>query len=284
MKKPEEVYSLRKKAKQYFQRSLGIFILILLITLLVTVITARNIAKGYLESSIKQVAENVDAYLNQIERAAFTISSNNSFLSYYSLTDPHQEIQTVSSMFEAANNLSTYVPDFVDISVVSSQGTANSYYSGYSYSVLEELRSHQIFDTNNSSRGFIFLNDTPESSEYFIYYFPIQDFVANPSLESQKTATAFFLLGKNTLRDYLNAGPSDYAYYQLEFDGNVVCTQMDNPAPTHGLSATAQLNSNAFQLSGMLRASIFNTSSFVLYGIILLLFLVFISLYILKFD
>lgn len=284
MKKPEEVYSLRKKAKQYFQRSLGIFFLILLITLLVTVITARNIAKGYLESSIKQVAENVDAYLNQIERAAFTISSNNSFLSYYSLTDPHQEIQTVSSMFEAANNLSTYVPDFVDISVVSRQGTANSYYSGYSYSVLEELRSHQIFDTDNSSRGFIFLSDTPESSEYFIYYFPIQDFVANPSLESQKTATAFFLLGKNTLRDYLNAGPSDYAYYQLEFDGNVVCTQTDKPAPAQGLSATAQLSSNAFQLSGMLRASIFNASSFVLYSIILLLFLVFISLYILKFD
>lgn len=284
MKDTQGIYSLRRKAKQYFRRSLGLFIAILIITLLVTVITARNISKGYLESSIKQVAENVDSYLNQIERAAFTISSNTAFLDYYSLTDPQQEIPTISSMFEAANNLSTYVSDFVDVAVVSSSGTANSYYSGYSYTVLEELQSHRLFDANDSSRGFIFLSDTPESAEYFVYYFPIQDFVVDPSLESEKTATAFFLLGKKTLRDYLNASPSDYVYYQLKFDGDVVCTQTDNTAPTHGLSAAAQLSSRSFQLRGILRASIFNTSSFILYAVILLIFLIFIAFYMVRFD
>ena len=195
MKKPEEVYSLRKKAKQYFQRSLGIFILIPSSHFWLPSLQHATLQRGIWSPASSRLQKMLMP--TSIKSNARLSPFLPQFLPLlYSLTDPHQEIQTVSSMFEAANNLSTYVPDFVDISVVSSQGTANSYYSGYSYSVLEELRSHQIFDTNNSSRGFIFLNDTPESSEYFIYYFPIQDFVANPRWNLRKQQQRFFCLEK----------------------------------------------------------------------------------------
>lgn len=283
MKKPDKVFSLRRKAKQYFTQSLLLFSAVLLITVLGMVAAAKKTTQNYLESSLGQVGENIDGYLDQIEKSAFLVSSSTDFLSYYSNVSPSQNTNIVSSMFEIANSLSTYLPSFVDIAAVSTDGSMHSYHSGYSYSVFSELKNYGIFAADDNSRGFIFLSETPASSECFVYYFPIQDFAIQSSPVSEKTATAFYLFSKDTLKDYLNASQKHFATYQLRYDDQIVCRASDeaSPASSRDQSSLALQNRN-FTLTGTLQTYFFSTSTPFVYGVIFLFFLLFIVFYLLK--
>jgi len=131
----------------------------------------------------------------------------------------------ITSMFETANNLSVQISSFEDLAIVSTSGTISSYLSGYSYSIFPYLSDNEIFSADNVSRGFLFFTDEENSSlsGWFLYYFPLQDFVIGSTTTSQKTATAFFLFNLDTLSGYLRTAKQENAGCELLYEGVPVC-------------------------------------------------------------
>lgn len=264
MTKPR-TYSLRVRTKQYFTRAFLLFSCLLLVLLAVMFFSTRSLSRNYLHTSLKQTGGNIDSYLNQIQKSAFSVTSSTAFLNYYSVVDPSRNTDDITSMFETANNLSVQVSSFADLAVVSTSGNISSYLSGYSYSIFPYLRDSEIFSADNVSRGFLFFSDEddPALSGWFVYYFPIQDFVIGSTTTSQKTATAFFLFYFDTLSEYLRAAEQENSGCELLYEGVPVCG-ISTPAGNGIFSPICDevtMGATGFSVSGFTYPSVLDTDS-----------------------
>lgn len=221
----KKMYSLRSRTKQYFTRAFLIFFSMLLLLLSAVFLGTRSLSESYLSSSLKQTGGNLDGYLSQIRKSAFSVTSSTAFLSYYSVLDPSRNTGDITAMFETANNLSVQIASFADLAIVSSSGSISSYLSGYSYSIFPYIQDNEIFSADNVTRGFLYPSgeETTELSDWFLYYFPLQDFMIGPKITSQKTATAFFLFTGDTLREYLQAAGQEDSGCELLYEDRVIC-------------------------------------------------------------
>lgn len=206
-------------------RAFLLFSCLLLILLAAMTFSTRSLSQSYLNTSLKQTGGNIDNYLNQIRKSAFSVTSSTAFLNYYSILDPSRNTNDITSMFETANNLSVQISSFENLAIVSTSGTISSYLSGYSYSIFPYLSDNEIFSADNVSRGFLFFTDEENSSlsGWFLYYFPLQDFVIGSTTTSQKTATAFFLFNLDTLSGYLRTAKQENSGCELLYEGVPVC-------------------------------------------------------------
>ena len=168
-------------------------------------------------------------------------------------------------MFETANNLSVQISSFEDLAIVSTSGTISSYLSGYSYSIFPYLSDNEIFSADNVSRGFLFFTDEEDSSlsGWFLYYFPLQDFVIGSTTTSQKTATAFFLFNLDTLSGYLRTAKQENSGCELLYEGVPVCgVETPEESGIFGpVCGTASMSTPGFSVSGFTYPGLLNNST-----------------------
>lgn len=202
--KQVSIISLKYAFKKILITSIAIFLTVQLILSSVLFVYNSKTNQAYIKNNVIKTASNLDKYLNQIEKNGFSISSNYNFMSLYTTENSIPSTDAASNAYQTASQICTLTPSILDLIVVDLAGTKKSYFSGYDYSVIDELYNQNILnDPQNLDRSFLFFsNDAKFGKDYFLYYFPVLRFGTN-LINAEKSATAVFVCSKQELNNYI---------------------------------------------------------------------------------
>lgn len=242
--------SLKKGLRKILIISVSVFLCVQIIIAFALLQYNAKINQAYIQSSVAKTASNLENYLSQIEKNGFSISSNYNFMSLYAPKDTISSEEAFPNAYQAASQICTLTPGILDLIVVDLDGTRKSYFSGYDYSVIDELNDQEILNNSgNLNRSFYFFaNDEKYGQEYFLYYFPIFCFGTSP-VNAQKSATAVFVCNKQELNNYLMTEKDTFALLSLYAkDMLVVSSSPETDAQTY-TSITYKPYTQALQIS-----------------------------------
>lgn len=196
--------SLKIGFKKILTVSITVFLVVQLILSMILFRYNEKTNQAYIKNNVLKTASNLDSYLSQIEKNGFSISSNYNFMSLYASKGSVPPTDDVSSAYQTASQICTLTPGILDLIVVDLNGTRKSYFSGYDYSVIDELNDQNILtDPQNLDRSFLFFaNDEKFGEDYFLYYFPVLQFGTSLT-NAEKSATAVFVCSKQELNHYI---------------------------------------------------------------------------------
>lgn len=223
------IISLKYGFKKILLTSITIFLSVQLILSLALLIYNSKTNQAYIKNNVVKTASNLDNYLNQIEKNGFSISSNYNFMSLYATEDSIPSTDAASNAYQTASQICTLTPGILDLIVVDLAGSKKSYFSGYDYSVIDELYNKNILNNpQNLDRSFLFFaNDEKFGEDYFLYYFPILRFGAS-LINAEKSATAVFVCSKQELNNYIMPEKDTFTMLSLYYKDLLLTSSSPN--------------------------------------------------------
>lgn len=249
--------SLNSKIRSYYSRQIIVMIILMLVGIWIVSYFAVQSNKAYLSRSTAKVADDISSYLNTVSYSSFGISTDNSFISYYSNIANRRFTANsdvdISNLYDNVNSICAQIPSVSDVIIIDSYGNGKSYFSGYSYIAMQDIEPN-IYDIGNTDRGYYFFPQASQFSQnYFIYYFPIMDFLEISNVRSSKIATAIFFISKRQLSEYINSDPEDSVFYTIRFNSAPVISSATNRYEKELLLLSTSIDINrsgAFQIIG----------------------------------
>ena len=179
-------------------------------------------------------------------------------MNMYSSADSLLYEDSYSSAYQSASQICTLVPGLVDLIVIDLNGTKKSYFSGYDYTIVDELAKENILqDPDNLQRSFFFFPDNEDTrKDYFLYYFPIFSTSTSP-INTQKSATGVFICNKQILDSYLIPQQDTSSVLSLYYEDDLLLcsstsdSDINRYAFTSPRSYTEMLESTGLSVTGI---------------------------------
>lgn len=181
----------------------------------------QHLNNQYITGTVKKMADSLEKYFNQVEKIGFGISSNWSFISLYSDSKYIYAGNSFENAFQTATYVCSLNPSILDILVIDLHGSTRSFFSGYNYDILSDLKTQGIVtDAFNLDRKFYFFpEESAWSRDYFLYYFPIFSVEVTP-YNANKVATAVLICNKQELHASLEYDSAEIPAVFSLYEGN----------------------------------------------------------------
>lgn len=250
--------SLKQGLRKILICSISVFLCVQILIVSALFYSNNKSNLAYIKNTVSKTASSIDSYLEMIEKSGFSISSNFTYMNMYSSADSLLYEDSYSSAYQSASQICTLVPGLVDLIVIDLNGTKKSYFSGYDYTIVDELAKENILqDPDNLQRSFFFFPDNEDTrKDYFLYYFPIFSTSTSP-INTQKSATGVFICNKQILDSYLIPQQDTSSVLSLYYEDDLLLcsstsdSDINRYAFTSPRSYTEMLESTGLSVTGI---------------------------------
>ena len=276
--------SLKQGLRKILICSISIFLCVQILIVWALFYSNNQSNLAYIKNTVSKTASSIDNYLGMIEKSGFSISSNFTYVNLYSPKTSLFYEDSYSNAYQAASQICTLVPGLIDLVVVDLDGTKKSYFSGYDYTIVDQLAKENILqDPDNLQRSFFFFpDDTYARKDYFLYYFPILSTSTTP-INTQKSATGIFICNRQTLDSYLMPEQDTSSVLSLYYNDLLLYSTSDNvtehfPANSSKI-CTAEVSNTGISVIGISASPfVFQKSTLLMYMYLFIMILFFVLL------
>ncbi len=220
--------SLRSQLTLIIATAIGV--LLLLQTMLIGFILYQYTreSRQIISDVVDSIDKSITLMASDIEKMGVALSFNQSLKNLYTNPSNANRIAEYEAAYGTIRFMCEYNPNLEDVYVVDKFGIANSYFSGFDYSVIDEMRKlYNFTDMSDLSKGFYYFD---VNNGCFVYLTPVYG-NGYGSAASTKIATAVLICNLQSLKNFVSINNKENISYNILTADDLLLTQ-SNPSHT----------------------------------------------------